>query len=69
MTDGKGEPHFRQVLWSVLGLTLVFFFTGVFITMQDSHSPAQADLMKLTFSLSQMGFGGMVGLFGGKASG
>ncbi len=66
------SPTFKLVFLSVLGLTIISLLIGctlVGLTMRTGRnmSPQETAMFDLSTSTFKLGFGAIIGLFGGKA--
>ncbi|GAA2137817.1 hypothetical protein GCM10009760_18640 [Kitasatospora kazusensis] len=65
----KVTPLFRLVFFSVLGLTIACLVASVWITVAVKNPNDQAkQLLDNLATIEKLGFGGILGLLGGKSS-
>jgi hypothetical protein len=61
-------PLFKMVFLSVLALTVLFFFVQVAFVIAGTDGSSAQSLENACATAWQLGFGGLVGLIGGKAA-
>lgn len=62
------SPHFKMILLSVVGLTLLSLGVSLFFSLHGKLTQPQSDLFTTCSTTWKMGFGAVVGLIGGKAA-
>jgi hypothetical protein len=68
MTNDANPTYFKEALIGVFIFTGLFFFTAVVLKILDSPQQPMGDVITASLSMAQTGFGGIIGLFGGKAT-
>jgi hypothetical protein len=62
------EPGFKLVLMAVVILTVIFLVVSIVLSFVKSQTDQQKQLFEICTTLLKMGFGGILGLIGGKAT-
>jgi hypothetical protein len=67
-TPAELPISFKTIFWVVVGLTVLSLGTAVFLAMRplEQQHEAVRDLIKTCDTTWKMGFGGILGLLGGK---
>jgi hypothetical protein len=63
------SPHFKYAFFGVLGLTLITFAVSIWVSLAVGHPDSNVNnLIITTDTMYKIGFGGIVGLLGGRAA-